>query len=98
MSNLPVILQELDIDIVYVLPALRQIKGSIVPGRLLNKKNAMVISANQSETEKLLTFIHELLHLLRPEWSEAKIRIDEHRICAILNLLRFCIHCQDAMI
>lgn len=42
-------------------------------GQAWHGENVVEIDPRQSESERLDTLIHELLHLMEPEWEEEKV-------------------------
>lgn len=74
--------------------------GNVIPGRvrIVERKlgreralgqayqgiNVVEIDPRQPESERLDTLVHELLHLLQPEWSEERVEASAAWLAAIL--------------
>lgn len=52
------------------------------------------ISPHLDDVTSLVVFIHELIHVLHPEWNEQSVRTDVHRLLAFLNMLEYCKLCR----
>ena len=49
-------------------------------------RDTILIHTRGDSITRLVTFLHEYLHLLHPEWSEEFIRLEERKVLIMLNI------------
>lgn len=54
--------------------------------RDLGRGKAIMVNGSLSEVERLITFIHELIHVIQPELSEATVSQDERKLLWWLDI------------
>ena len=47
---------------------------------------SLLVNKNLTDTEKLVTLLHEIIHACQPEWGENEVMADELRIYEILEI------------
>lgn len=58
----------------------RRFRGIPVKGFIEPDNDTILICRNLSHEEKIITIIHELLHEIKPHWSENKVETHSNRL------------------